>query len=255
MLKRFFEYSYLAEVKQIASALHDKKLELQSYNFSRPYEGFQEAEALLDRIKEYAVEHKIEELANAQLIARTYFRMFCQLSEYFKLLFSEEYEKTWNVLQSCLDSAFLVGQHTAIENRCEVPQIVDLLTGYEGLYPYRFFGSVEMVILKSECSICGNAFSSIDCPHIKGNLYWGEIAQEIITEVESEAVALVEHPLDKRCVLMISNDKRTEKEKFALLIAFTKQHISPFQTFSIEKQEAEPHYVFHLGTCVSFQEN
>ena len=66
--------------------------------------------------------------------------------------------------------------------------------------------------------ICGKSMQSLDCPHIKGNLYWGEPAIEYIDKIDvMQAVCIVSHPEDKRCVLEISDDTRFEKEKFLML--------------------------------------
>lgn len=238
MLKCFFRYSYIPEVAKINDILFQKKLRLQCEDFSEPDREFQESEPHFKSIKQYAIENNIEELANAQYVASLYMKLLCQLSSYFKSLKEKEYRKSWNILQDCLDSAFWIGQYTIIENRYEIPQIVDLLTGYESLYPYKIFSSTEMIITKSECSICGKPFQSLDCPHIKGNLYWGEVALENVTEIkELQAIAMVSHPLDKRCVMELSDDTRTKEEKFQLLNEFLEQQIPAFQLFSIEIQK------------------
>ncbi|KHD36582.1 hypothetical protein NL50_08630 [Clostridium acetobutylicum] len=239
MLKCFFKYSYIPEVAQINDILFQKKLRLQGEDFSEPYRELQESESTFKSIKQYAIENNIEELANAQYVANLYVKLLCQLSSYFKLLKEKEYRKSWDMLQDCFDSAFCIGKYTIIENRYEIPQIVDLLTGYESLYPFKVFASMEMIITKSECSICGKPFQSLDCQHIKGNLYWGEVAIEKVTEIkEVQAIAMVSHPLDKRCVMELSDDTRTNEEKFQLLNEFLEQHIPTFQLFSIENQKA-----------------
>lgn len=235
MLKCFFRYSDIPEVAQINDMLFHKKLRLQDKDFSEPNREFQESEPLFKCIKHYAIENNIEELANAQYVASLYMKLLCQLSSYYKSLMEKEYRESWNILQDCLDLAFWIGQYTIIENRYEIPQIVDLLTGYESLYPYKVFASTEMIITKSECSICGKPFQSLDCQHIKGNLYRGEVAIENVTEIkEFQAVAMVSHPLDKRCVMELSDDTRTKEEKFQLLNEFLEQQIPAFQLFSIE---------------------
>jgi hypothetical protein len=235
MLKSFFRYSSVPEVDLISDMLYEKKLRLQSGNFDEPFREMQESKPLFDCIKQYAIEKNIEELANAQYVARIYVRLFCQISSFYNLLNMKEYKSSWNTLQDCLDSAFWIGQHTVIENRYEIPEIVDLLTGYERLYPYKVFTSSEMIISKSECSICGKPFQNPDCPHIKGNLYWGELAIENVTEVkEFQAIAMVSHPLDKRCVMESSDDTRTQEEKFQVLHEFLEQSIPVFQLFHIE---------------------
>lgn len=291
MLKCFFCYSDIPEVAQINDILFSKKIRLQNEDFSEPYRERQESEPLFKLIKQYAIENNIEELANAQHVASQYLNLLCQLSSYFKSLKAKEYKESWNILQDCLDSAFWIGSYTVIENRYEIPQIVDLLTGYESLYPYNIFASTEMVITKSECSICGKPFQSLDCPHIKGHLYWGEIAIEKVTEIkEFQAVALVSHPLDKRCVMELSDDTRTKEEKFRLLNEFLEQKIPAFQLFSIEIQKTRRqrtdieivkrndkcpcgsgkkfknccgqdlyyeyhHHIIHLRECILFQKN
>lgn len=238
MLKCFFRYSDIPEIAQINEIIFQKKLRLQGEVFSEPYRERQESEPLFKCIKQYAIENNIEELANAQYVASLYMKLLCQLSSYFKSLQEKEYRESWNILQDCLDSAYWIGQYTITENRYEIPQIVDLLTSYESLYPYKIFASTEMIITKSECSICGKPFQSLDCPHIKGNLYWGEVAFENVTEIkEFQAVALVSHPLDKRCVMELSDDTRTKEEKFQLLHEFLEQQIPAFQLFSIEIQK------------------
>lgn len=75
---------------------------------------------------------------------------------------------------------------------------------------------------------------SLDCDHLKGHLYWGELALEIITDIEFQAVAIVRHPLDKRCVMELSDDDRTEEDKFQLLHEFFEQGMYPFQMFTLE---------------------
>jgi len=242
MLKSFFEYSEIPEINLIKEILFRKKMRLQSEDFYEPFKEIYESEPIFSIIKQYAIDNCNEYLANAQFVASRYLSLFCQLSNFFEVLHEKEYRKSWDVLQNCLDLAFEIGQHTLLENRYEVPQIVDLLTGYESLYPFKIFGSTEIVIGKSECSICGKSFQSLDCAHIRGRLYWGEVAYERITEIkEFQAVAMVRHPLDKRCVMETSDDTRMEEEKYLLLHEFIKQNIPTFQLFSIEVQKTVRH--------------
>ena len=73
------------------------------------------------------------------------------------------------------------------------------------------------------------------CPHIRGNLYYGEIATEVIDEIqEFQAVCLVSHPEDKRCVIELSDDNRSEEDKFAKLVKFLDLHLPPLQRFSVQ---------------------
>lgn len=81
----------------------------------------------------------------------------------------------------------------------------------------------------------GKSMQSLACPHIKGNLYYGDIAVEMIDEIrEVQAVSLVSHPKDKRCIIELQEDDSSESDKFAKL----EQYIAlgqPFlQRFSIK---------------------
>ena len=72
--------------------------------------------------------------------------------------------------------------------------------------------------------------------HRKGKLYWGDFAIEMIDEIkELQAVCLVSHPEDKRCIIELQEDRDIpEKEKFKKLDEFVKLKINPLQNFKIE---------------------
>lgn len=119
----------------------------------------------------------------------------------------------------------------------DIPSFFDYLSTkeYESLYPYTLFASSEYIISKSHCSICGKSMQIPSCPHIRGNLYYGEIATEVIDEIqEFQAVCLVSHPEDKRCVIELSDDNRSEEDKFAKLVKFLDLHLPPLQRFSVQ---------------------
>ncbi len=177
-------------------------------------------------------------LANSAFIVYKYIALFCNLAAYFQSLNEAQYAKSWNLLQNCLDLVIVIGKFVDSGNRYDVPDIVELLVNYERLYPYKVFASTEMTVTRSHCSICGLSMLSLLCPHIKGNLYWGEIALEVIDDVKLKAVALVSHPLDKRCVMTLSDDDRPEEEKFALLHFVTQSNLNPLVRFSVESQSS-----------------
>jgi len=134
------------------------------------------------------------------------------------MLEKRQYKDSWGKLQDCLDAIKYIGHFTEIDDRLELNNLYDLLVQYEELYPYKIFASSEYVISKSHCSICGKSMQSLDCPHIKGELYWGEPAIEYIDQIDYfQAVCIVSHPEDKRCVMELSDDTRSEKEKFLML--------------------------------------
>ena len=177
-----------------------------------------------------------EVVANSQYVVRKYFLLFCNLSVYFDLLKEKRYKSSWDKLQDCIDLAKMVGSYIEIENRFEITKVLHLLSSYETLYPYSVFASSEYIVSKSHCSICGQSMLSLSCPHIKGKLYWGEVAIEMIDEIKTfQAVALVSHPEDKRCVIELSDDNRTEVEKFKRIDQFLELNQPFLQDFSIKK--------------------
>ena len=146
-----------------------------------------------------------------------------------------KYKLSWDALQDCFDAIKCVGRYLEINARKELPNLYELLEGYEGLYPYNVFGSSEYIISKSHCSICGKSMQSLDCPHIKGNLYYGSIAREIVDEIqELQAMCLVSHPEDKRCVIEVADDNRSEVEKSSRLDQFLSLGLPHLQKFSIK---------------------
>jgi hypothetical protein len=64
------------------------------------------------------------------------------------------------------------------------------------LFPSMMFMSPGVIILKSECTICGLEYG--ECDHIKGRPYMGEICARKLTEVEVREISFVDNPANKR---------------------------------------------------------
>lgn len=237
MLNYFLENRDNQDVDYVCLNLEKLKKRIDNGDYLQPRREYDECKKFFDVIKSTAIEEKNEKLANAQLIFKNYFLVFCNLASYFKLLKEQHYKSSWNALQDCLDDLKFVGKYLELDSRKEIPDIYDLLECYEKLYPYTVFTSSEYIISKSHCSICGKSMQSLSCPHIKGNLYWGEIAVEHIDEIqEFQAVCLVKHPEDKRCIIELSDDNRTESEKFKKLEQFIALKLPFLQQFTITSQ-------------------
>lgn len=235
MLNYFQEYQLLHEVATICSELAILKQNIAAGNYNNSFKKYDECGDLFEAIKQYAITNSNEQLANAQLIYRNYFQLFCRLSSYFRLLENGEYKTSWSALQDCFDIIRFVGRHLSVDARKELPDLYELLENYESLYPYKVFGSSEYIVSKSHCSICGKSMQSLACQHIKGNLYYGEVAIEIIDEIkEFQAVCIVEHPEDKRCILELTDGNEGEGEKFTTLNQFLKLNLPRLQKFSVE---------------------
>ena len=223
MLKYFLQNKDISQIDTVCYHLNKTKHKLLENNWNNPTEDFELCADLFSEIKEIAIQRNDEQLANSQFIFKDYFKLFCNLLRYFKMLETGHYKESWTKLQDCLDAIKYSGRFTEIDNRLELNELYDLLVQYEELYPYTIFASSEYVISKSHCSICGKSMQSLDCHHIKGELYWGEPAIECIDKIDViQAICIVSHPEDKRCVLEISDDTRPEKEKFLMLDQYLK---------------------------------
>lgn len=234
MINYFLAHKDNPDVVNVCLQLEKLKKRIENGDYSDSRREFDECKDLFDSIKNNAIEEKNEKMANSQLVFKNYFLIFCHIASFFKLLQERQYKSSWNVLQDCLDDLKFVGKYLDIDSRKEIPDIYYLLECYEKLYPYKFFISSEFIISKSHCSICGKSMQSLSCPHIKGNLYWGEIAVEVIDEIkEFQAACLVSHPEDKRCIIELSDDNRTESEKFSKLEQFIELKLPFLQQFTI----------------------
>ena len=170
MLKYFLQNKDISQINTVCNHLNKTKHKLLENNWNNPTEDFELCADLFSEIKEIAIQRKDEQLANAQFIFKDYFKLFCNLLQYFEMLENGQYKESWNKLQDCLDAIKYIGRFTEIDNRLELNELYDLLVQYEELYPYTIFASSEYVISKSHCSICGKSMQSLDCPHIRGEL-------------------------------------------------------------------------------------
>ena len=240
MIKYFISQKHSdTEILQICDKLNQLKDRIQNNDFTESFIELSECEDLFARIKQKAIEKKDEKLANAQFVFRGYFRLFCFLGSYFSMLTQHNFDSSWSRLQDCLDEIKMVRRFLTIPNRLELDRLYQLLSHYEGLYPNFIFCSSEYVVSQSKCSICGKSMQSLECPHIKGELYWGEMAKEIILEIkEMQAVCLVSNPENKRCILELEDDDRSDDEKYLKLIQYMDLNQPFLQDFHItEKKE------------------
>ena len=236
MLNTFESYYEIDEVKEIYNELCSLKQKINKGDLYNPFNEYKKCDSLFNDIKNKAIDVGDELLANAQVIYKHYFKFFALFADYHLSLREKRYKSSWDILQDCLDEARLVGKFVDIRNRKEIPKIVDILFQYEKLYPYRVFASSEYVILKSHCSICGKSMQSLACKHRKGKLYWGDFAEEVIDEIkEVQAICLVSHPENKRCIIEFQEDENIpEEEKYKKLDEFIKMKIDSLQNFEIK---------------------
>lgn len=233
MLNTFLNRKAIFEVERVCEELSSLKGRIAAHDFDDSFREYQCVEPYFEVIKNRALASGDEDLANAQLVFKRYFLLFCNLSKYHGLLLKDSFRQSWNALQDCLDAARFVGRFTPIDHRLDVPDVVGLLEDYERLYPYVYFLSPEFVISESHCSICGESMQSLSCPHRRGQIYRGEISVEIVDKMRLQAVSVVENPENKRCVIESVDD---EPLQFCVLKEFLELGFPWLQRFSIEKR-------------------
>lgn len=188
-------------------------------------------------LKDTAIETHNESLANASFMMSKLFSMYYNYASYWRQLNEKKYKNSWNSLQDTIDNLLLVSRWSSNRFHFHLEKLDMHFKELEKLYPYNIFASSEMVITKTRCSICGKDGLDIDCIHIPGNLYWGEMACTIAENFTFQAVALVKHPIDKRCVMEIQDDNRTDEEKFKLLDYFVSNISNPLMLFKLAEQK------------------
>lgn len=215
-------------IKHIYEILDEK-------NYDLIKDTVDEAICVCNDIKVQAVENQNENVANSTYVICSYLKILSNYAIYWKYLEEGKYRESWDVLQNCLDSLICVSRFTEDRSVYCLELWDQHLRMLEKLYPFRVFSSIEMVIKHAKCSICGRSIIDFNCEHIPGNLYWGEMAYSIVEDAELKAVAMVSHPLDKRCVVEAQGDDRPKEEKYQLLHYFFTNNKDPLRMFDIEE--------------------
>ena len=121
-----------------------------------------------------------------------------------RLIAQSKCADSWCSLQDCLDLLRLIKRWSSIQVDTFESQLLQL----EKAYPYKIFFSKGLVVEYFECSICGQDMDSFSCPHRRGHLYRGVMAHGIARgEMDLDHISAVDHPHDKRCVPICSDDE------------------------------------------------
>ncbi len=118
-----------------------------------------------------------------------------------------KFANSWGSLQGTLDhlrsvKKFSNGNCTRIVDFFE-NQLIEL----EKLYPYNVFFSMGAKVDWFECSLCGKDIDSLECEHVKGELYRGKLAYGIAKNIGYiDHVGVVKYPADKCCVVQYDDD-------------------------------------------------
>lgn len=120
-------------------------------------------------------------------------------------------EQVWNLLQNSEDRLNSTMRRISVKGEI-LGSIIKTIDDVEQLY-LKYFGpgvysSPEILIKKTECSICHSDFRK--CDHLQGVIYNGELCKMMGVDIEFRGSSLVSEPRDRRCRIWPFN---IEKEK------------------------------------------
>lgn len=139
-----------------------------------------------------------EHFLNDLFILDKYVRLMERYGLLWDAIVAQRFSASWVYLQDGLDLLRLIKRLSSLDVSFFENQLLEL----EAAYPYKIFASIGATIRYFECSICGQDIDSMQCPHVKGELYRGVMAYGIAHEISRfDHVSLVINPEDKRCVI------------------------------------------------------
>ncbi|MFD2670307.1 YecA family protein [Marinicrinis sediminis] len=227
-------YPEYAQLKLKSNELHR---ELSDSNYDVVIGTCNEAIEICQIIRINAVNMNDERTANTSFLLKKYFSVFKYYSRYWQLLLQKKYKDSWITLQDTIGTVSTIYRFLDKQNECFFECFLNHLYELEKLYPYNVFASIEAVVREKRCSICNKSMLDTDCLHIPGEIYWGEMAVGVIKDAELQAVALVKNPANKRCVMELADDTRSEEEKFMVLDYFIANNKDPLRIFSLNQYE------------------
>lgn len=189
----------------------------------------------VDREKQ-AKRNSNEFILNQLYVIGRYLNMLVDYSSFLGLVKDHNFVESWNSLQDVQDHLRLIKNYCADYERLGLSLLERQVTTIEELYPYKIFSSAELVVSNVKCSICGKDIDSLECVHIAGELYKGEMAYGIVGKIDVvNAIALVEHPLDKRCVIQLKNSEANFSAVAYIADLMNKHKASPWNIIGVRK--------------------
>lgn len=212
------------ELNKIIRTLQGKTLQIDATVFDE-----------LRKLKTNAVINGEEELANELWFYETVAIIKSDFLRVYALLKDDEYDKyntAWCQLERT-EIAFGNIRDNYPERLSEfhLSYIESTVFNLQKMFPYRLFFSREMVIKRSECSICHKETSIRNpCSHKVGRLYAGELCCTIITDAKLLSFNIVTKPFDKFCVPLMEG----VQYNYGILKQLMKNWDNPFDEWYVE---------------------
>lgn len=203
-----------AELPDIERAIQDTLRNISSRNYENALNAVEKSQTAITEYKSTTTE---DQTKNNCFIYYGFFELLKSLALYWRDVEAEKYHASWCKLQDALDCLRQLKRFYK-EDNITLWFLARQLLSIERVYPYKYFSSCGFIIEKYECSLCSKNIDSDDCPHIKGQLYSGEMAIAIARNIKHiDHLAIVTNPKNKRLVFA-PDDSRQEFDLFRKLI-------------------------------------
>ena len=128
-------------------------------------------------------------------------------------------EKVWDWTWGCKDRLDFCSSYIGGKSMQTAKDfIANILEFYNNNFGIGIYNSPDILIKKSECSICGVKIRK--CEHMLGRLYNGIRCQEIVKDFEVNSISLVKNPHDPRCRIWPWNFKNKNTYEAAVICFF-----------------------------------
>ncbi|MCB5953252.1 SEC-C domain-containing protein [Enterococcus sp. BWT-B8] len=146
---------------------------------------------------------------------------------------NNEYKNAWDTYEK-IESMLMAVRRNFPDNfgKMQLDFIEEKTRSFQKLFPYQYFMSRESIKKVEYCSICQKKIVSPRnaCMHIPGKVYFGEIANRIVTDLEIVAIALVKNPADKFAVIF-PNELEYNYDGLSTLISILQ---SPYDDWNLK---------------------
>jgi len=219
--------------------MKNSDIELKLNEIHQQNYSLDEFDSDLQTIKDEYVNKDKQDEAKQIWIYQTIIELHKLYINAFKLLKDKEYYKGWCQLERLEITIASLKKHFLYDKKqYNLWHIEKSVKNLQVIFPYKLFGSSELLKKKKKCSVCDKEISIRNsCGHIVGEIYNGEMCHRIVTEVDVLGVALVQNPGNKFSVMFMTDEKTGEQTDHYNYdtVDYLYQHIEePYEFWDLE---------------------
>jgi len=220
---------------------------LQSFGLNPNQHSLDDACRDIESVRESAVQMGDQPLAKACWCMETIAIAMVQYVNAFSLMKRGKYYDGWCALERSQNAIWHLLRHYQDEgDMFSIEFIQRSCAQFQGLYPYRWFTSPEVVAQEIYCDICDmRILPRSQCGHEVGEIYDGRMCSRRVGKIDLVAVALVANPRQKFSVVFIKDEQTGEQidhYDYCLVEYVMRGLVSPWDDWSYEWRKAlHPH--------------